>query len=400
MRWGFLLLFCIVPLAGCATVREPAPTVQGPAYAWATFDGSRIHATGAQGLADRARMRALTIDDPVRIASISKLVVALGVMRMVEQGKLDLDRDVSDYLGWSLRNPAFADRPVTLRLLLSHRSSLKDGIDYAIPLGTPLRQALADPAAFDAEYAPGTFFRYSNLNFPVIASVMERVSGERFDKLMQRLVLGPLHMDACFNWTTCSDAALARAVVLYGADGAAIRDDLGGRRPDCPVLAPSGCDLSAYEPGSNGALFSPQGGLRVSVRDLVTVGRLLLDRGWHQGAPFLSEQSLTAMLGPEWRFDGSNGDTDGGFFCAYGLAVQSLPLTAPGCKDDLFGGGRIMIGHAGDAYGVRSGLWIDIRTGTGIAFISTGNGDDPPRGRSAFRAIEEQLAAHLGRSAP
>jgi CubicO group peptidase (beta-lactamase class C family) len=399
MRGGFLLLF--LPLGGCATVREGAPSpATTPAYAWATFDGSRIQATGASGLADRARGRALTIEDPVRIASISKLVVALGVMRMVEEGKLDLDRDVSDYLGWSLRNPAFPERPVTLRLLLGHRSSLRDGIDYAIPLGTTLRQALADPAAFDAEHAPGAYFRYSNLNFPVIASVTERVSGERFDRLMQRLVLGPLHMDACFNWTTCSDSAVARAVVLYGADGAALRDDLGGRRPDCPVLAPSGCDFSTYEPGSNGALFSPQGGLRVSVRDLVTVGRLLLDRGWHQGAPFLSELSLTAMLGPEWRFDGANGDTDGGFYCAYGLAVQSLPLAAPGCNDDLFGSGRIMIGHAGDAYGVRSGLWIDIRTGTGIAFISTGNGDDPPRGRSAFRAIEEQLAAHLGRSAP
>ena len=88
--------------------------------------------------------------------------------------------------------------------------------------------------------------------------------------------------------------------------------------------------------------------------------------------------------------------------CALAVCVLTLaPLhAAPGCNDDLFGSGRIMIGHAGDASGVRSGLWIDIRTGTGIAFISTGNGDDPPRGRSAFRAIEEQLAAHLGRSAP
>ena len=64
-------------------------------------------------------------------------------MRLVEQGRLDLDRDVSDYLGWSLRNPAFPDRPITLRLLLSHRSSLRDGVDYAIPLGTTLQSVLA-----------------------------------------------------------------------------------------------------------------------------------------------------------------------------------------------------------------------------------------------------------------
>lgn len=397
-----LLAFCLL-LGACATLpaQELAPAVPPPpAYAWATFDDSRIHAVGASGLADRARRRALTIDDPVRIASITKLVVALGVMRMVERRELDLDRDVSDYLGWSLRNPAFPDRPITLRLLLSHRSSLRDGIDYAIPLGTTLRQALANPGAFDAEHGPGAYFRYSNLNFPVVASLMERVSGERFDRLMERLVLRPLHLDACFNWTTCSDAAIARAVVLYEPDGRVIRDDLGGTRPECPVLAPSGCDLDDYEPGSNGALFSPQGGLRIPVRGLVTIGRLLLDRGRHQGQPFLREESLAVMFGPEWRFDGTNGDTENGFYCAYGLGVQSLPLAAADCDDDLFGGRRSMLGHAGDAYGVRSGLWIDRVTGTGIAYFTTGNGDDPPRGRSAYRAIEEALAARLGRSAP
>src|SRR6476659_253122 len=130
-------------MAGCATVRTQQPV---PAYTWATFDRAGLTASGASGLADRAGGRRLTIDSPVRIASISKLVVALGVMRLVEQGRLDLDRDVSDTLGWTLRNPAFPDRPITLRLLLSHRSSLRDDVDYAIPLGTELRAALAAPA--------------------------------------------------------------------------------------------------------------------------------------------------------------------------------------------------------------------------------------------------------------
>ena len=59
-----------------------------------------------------------------------------------------------------------------------------------------------------------------------------------------------------------------------------------------------------------------------------------------------------------------------------------------------------MIGHAGDAYGLRSGLWVDPARGTGIAYFATGNGDDPPRGRTAFRRVEEQLAGRLGRSGP
>lgn len=101
------------------------------------------------GQADRASGRALTADDPVRIASVSKLVVALGVLRLVEQGWLDLDRDVSDYLGWRLRHPAHPDRPITLAQLLGHRAGLTDRINYALPLGADLEAALKNAEAWD-----------------------------------------------------------------------------------------------------------------------------------------------------------------------------------------------------------------------------------------------------------
>ena len=387
-----LILFPILlALCACATLPQPAL----PASAWVAFDRMGETDAGSSGLADRAGHRRLTADDRVRIASVSKLVVALGVMRLVEAGTLDLDRDVSDYLGWPLRNPAFPDRAITLRLLLSHRSSLRDGIDYAVPFGTSLQSALAAPAAFDAEHPPGAYFRYANLNFPVIASVMERAAGERFDALMARLVLRPLGLDACFNWTTCGDAAVARAVVLYAQDGSVVRDDLHGRRPVCPVLAPAGCDLTSYAIGTNGALFSPQGGLRISMRDLARVGRMLLDRGTLGRERFLSEASVRTLTTPLWRFDGTNGDTDGGFYCAYALAVQSLPNARSGCRDDLFGDGRAAFGHAGEAYGVRSGLWLDPARRRGIAYFAADLGDNPPAGRSAFKAIEERLARNL-----
>jgi CubicO group peptidase (beta-lactamase class C family) len=398
-----LLPLALLLLGACATVRERlAPSVP---YAWATFDRTGITASGASGLADRARRRALTIDDPVRIASISKLVVALGVMRLVEQGRLNLNDDVSNYLGWSLRNPSDPEQWITLRTLLSHTSSLRDGIDYAVPLGTDLRTAVAEPAAFDLEHEPVIFFRYANLNYPLIAAAMERAGGERFDRLMHRLVFAPLGLDACFNWTTCSDAAVARAVVLYEADGTVIRDDLGGRRPACPILAPDGvpCELDSYELGSNGALFSPQGGLRISVHDLAVVGRLLLNRGVHEGERFLGEHKIAELVAPTWSYcpGGApacpNGDTEGGFYCAYGLGVQILPARQRGCRDDLFGDGRERVGHAGEAYGVRSGLWVDMERGQGIAYFATANGDDPPRGRTAYRAIEEWLAQRPAR---
>jgi CubicO group peptidase (beta-lactamase class C family) len=391
-----LHLLALLGLTACAHVPPPPA---GVSSAWITFDDAGLRGNGVSGLADRAAGRALTVEDPVRVASVSKLVVALGVMRLVEQGKLDLDEDVSVKLGWRLRNPAFPDSPITLRLLLSHRASLRDnGEDYIIPIGQTVRNRVTHSEAFDPDHPPGSFFRYANIDYPVIATVMERATGERFDRLIHRLVFAPLELDACFNWTMCSDGAVARAVVLYDSDGSVKLDDLGGRQPPCPVYSTpaSGCDLSGYVPGTNGGLFSPQGGLRISARGLATIGQVLLNNGRHRGQVFLSEAGMAAVLRPAWRFDGANGATDDGFYCAYGLATQSLPTSTAGCHDDLFGG-RAMTGHAGAAYGVRSGLWIDPKTRTGIAFFAANNGADPPKGRSAYRAIEERLATNLDR---
>lgn len=371
---------------------------QGVSYAWVTFDHDELRDSGVAGDADRATGRAITIDDPVRIASVSKIVTGLAVMRLVKEGRLDLDEDVSLELGWQLRNPAFGDTPITLRQLLSHTSSVKDdGDNYVIPLGQTVRGMTERLEAFDEAHAPGTYFRYSNLNFPIIASVMERATGERFDHLVDRLVLKPLGLDACFNWTTCSDAAVHRSVVLYDDDGSVLRDDLQGRRPACPVSTATdgSCDLSGYAPGSNGALFSPQGGLRISARDLASLGQLLLNNGRHRGRRFLDADSIEAMVRTTWQFNGRNGATDNGFYCAYGLAMQILPSPVAGCNDDLFGGRRGMVGHAGDAYRVRSGLWVDHEKGVGIAFFAANNGTDPPLGRTAYRAIEEWLASKL-----
>lgn len=391
LRWLVILL-----------ILTPLPAIAGdlPASAAVRFDRHHIDLVLADGAADRVTQRPATLDDPVRIASVSKLVTALGVMRLVDAGKLDLDRDVSDYLGWSLRNPAFPDQPITLRLLLSHQSSLTDGADYVIPLGETLRQRLADPRAWDSTHAPGSgWFAYTNLNLPVAASVMERVTGERFDQLMRRTVLHPLKLDACYNWSGCSPKAIRRAVVLYRVTGEVARDDLGGRAPPCLVIpaADTSCKLAAYIPGENGALFSPQGGLRISLRDLAKLGQMLA-RG---GKGFLKGASFTEMTRVHWRFNGSNGiGEDGaanGFFCAYGLAVHHIGSGEAGCRDDLFGDGIVRMGHSGEAYGLRSGLWFDPASGRGLAFFTTAVPDAEPEGRSAFSQREEKLVARAVR---
>lgn len=370
------------------------------------FDRDSVVSTQAEGMADVAAGRGVTADDPVRIASISKLVVAIGVMRLVEEGRLDLDADASPLLGWRLRHPRFPDTPITLRLLLSHQSSLTDAAGYyATPLGGRLQEILDDPKAWDAAHAPGTFFRYTNLNFPLVAMIMERATGERFDLLMDRLVLAPLGLDACYNWESCNAATAARAVVLY-RDGRPVRDNHPGGKPACSVVVARGqdCDLARWKAGDNGALFSPQGGLRISANGLAKIGRMLLSRGEVDGVRLLRPGSVDALMHPAWTYTGDNGITHEedestptqptkAFFCRYGLATQTLATPSAMCGDDPFGDGVPRAGHAGNAYGLLSGLWLDRENGTGVAYFATGIDAARPGAHSAFSRVEETLAS-------
>jgi CubicO group peptidase (beta-lactamase class C family) len=393
------LLAIAATFTGNVDAAGPVATVR------VAFDRNGVTAIRTEGLADVAAGRKVSAGDPVRVASISKLVTAIGVMRLVEAGKLDLDADVSELLGWRLRNPAHPDVPITLRLLLSHRSSLTDAAGYyAVPLDGELKDILDDPRAWDTGHAPGDWFRYTNLNYPLVATVMENATGERFDRLMDRLVLRPLGIEACFNWALCSEAVAARAVVLYDADGKPVRDDHHGGKPACPVNPAStgDCDLGRWRAGVNGSLFSPQGGLRISANGLAKIGRLLLGDGSVDNVRLLSPASVQALVQPAWTYASGNGmtweeDDSGqstrGFMCRYGLAVQTLATPTEGCRDDPFGDGVARIGHAGSAYGLLAGLWVDRDAGTGVAYFATGMPDAAHGERSGFSAIEEQLAS-------
>ena len=393
-----MLLALLTALAGSGHAREPVASVR------VAFNRDGLTSTQSRGVADLRTGRKVTADDPVRVASISKLVVAIGVMRLVEAGKLDLDADVSTQLGWPLRHPRWPDTPITLRLLLSHRASLTDAAGYyAVPLDGQLQDVLKDPRAWDDAHAPGSYFRYANLNFPLVAAVMEKATGKRFDRLMGELVLQPLGIAGCFNWAACDQATTTRAVVLY-RDGEPMRDDHQGHKPDCSVVPASNgeCDLAQWRAGANGATFAPQGGLRISANGLAKIGRLLLGNGSVDGVRLLSPASVQVMTQPLWTHATGNGlmfeedsgaDSPGlGFFCRYGLAVQTLATPQVECGDDPFGDGVARFGHAGTAYGLLSGLWRDHQAGTGVVYFATDAAEGPPGQRSAFSAIEESLA--------
>ena len=368
-----ILALIVLASAGCATV-SPTPKTHGVEVGVA-FDQNREIASFADGTADPQSGRRVTADDPVRVASVSKMVVAIGVMRLVDQEKLDLTSDVSRWLGWTLRNPSFPDRPITLAMLLAHTSSIREHDDnYVIPLGGSLQQAMTDPKNWDPQHGPGdNYFAYVNMNYPIVGSIIERVTGERFDIWMRRNVLEPMKIDACYNWPTCSDAAVARAVQLNDPAGKPVRDDLHGTRPACPVYVKEGepCDLTRWKLGENGALFSPQGGLRISARNLGRIGRMLLNGGMLDGARIISPPTVETLLTQTWGFNSRNGATEGGFYCSAGNGTHQLPNRVSGCLDDMGTQGATVVGHAGDAYGLKSGLWIDRQRGRGIAYFVT-----------------------------
>jgi CubicO group peptidase (beta-lactamase class C family) len=381
----------VLTLSGCAAVQSARPPVH--AEVGVAFDRNGDIASFADGIADPQSGRRVTIDDPVRVASVSKLVTAIGVMKLVDAGKLDLNRDISDYLGWTLRNPNFPGRPITLAMLLAHTSSVREhDDDYVVPLGETLRQALDDPRDWDAQHGPGdNYFAYVNFNYPIIGSAIEKVTGERFDLWMRREVLAPMKLDACFNWPTCSDAAVARAVELDDPAGKPQKDDLHGVRPACPVFVKDGetCDLGRWKLGDNGALFAPQGGLRISARGLARIGRMLLNAGTLDGVRILSPAAVDTLLAQTWRFDGSNGAIEGGFYCSAGNGTHQIPNRRPGCRDDLGTRGAILVGHAGDAYGLKSGLWIDRTRGRGVAYFVTGVADPAPTAPDSAYSVAE-----------
>jgi CubicO group peptidase (beta-lactamase class C family) len=131
--------------------------------------------------ADPAKSKPANRSTLYRIASITKVVTAIGVMRLVEAGKLDLDTDIGRYLGYDVRNPQFPRVPITLRTLLTHTSSLRDDADYVFPPGHEMRDFLVpggkrygNGAMWSAKAAPGEYFAYCNLNSGVVATIMSR----------------------------------------------------------------------------------------------------------------------------------------------------------------------------------------------------------------------------------
>lgn len=158
-------------------------------------DGTLVFAKG-YGFADQAKKTPISTEKTLfRPGSISKLFTWTAVMQQVEQGKLDLDRDVNAYLDFKI-HPAF-DKPITLRDIMTHRAGFEESIKDLLVSSPkdlrPLSQYLQShmPSII---FPPGMTPAYSNYATTLAAYILERVSKQNFNDYVEEHIFKPLEM--------------------------------------------------------------------------------------------------------------------------------------------------------------------------------------------------------------
>ena len=263
------------------------------------------------GYADLGNKIPMTTDHILNIASIAKTFVMLAVMQQVEAGSIALDADVNDYLPFSLQHPKYRDRPITARMLLQHRSSLREGPTYPrhyacgdprMSLGVWVRQLFENGAAFyDPDenfgpWAPGEAYEYSNTAYGLLAHLVEITSGMEFSMYCQRKIFEPVGMTET-SWMLADVDVSNHAIPYSWVANNKVRGWSWGGTP-LGVIRPEGPTLGAAL--SNGYQENcpyshpnyPDGFLRTSVNQLSIWARLWLDDGSVDGVRLLSAETV------------------------------------------------------------------------------------------------------------
>jgi CubicO group peptidase (beta-lactamase class C family) len=349
------------------------------------------------GKSDFTRNINTTADTKYRIASISKTITAIAVMQLVEQNLLDLDADIGSILGYTIQNPNHPNVSITTRMLLSHTSTIVDGSTYNSFMGATvnnnpipsLNQILTPSGSYytAAQFnntIPGTYFNYSNINFVILGTIVEKVSNLRFDLYCKQNISIPLGIDASFNVNDLTD--IDQLAVLY-------RKLSGVWTPqadDYQGVQPVFNNLNGYIPGTNGGRFGPQGGFRCSGQDLAKIFLTLMNHGTFNGVTILSGTSCNAMFANEWTYNGNNGNNYSGLFRSWGLGIHRITSTPN--NDIALPGSNSMLGHTGEAYGLVSDAYFDTIRKVGFVFINNGVGIDyQTNNNSIFYTVEQEV---------
>ena len=349
-----------------------------------------------------------TGDTKFRIASISKLHTAMAIWQLIEQGFMDPDGDVNEYLGFELRNPHHPDLPITLKMVMSHTSSIRDGevaACYNIPYGNHISAFFTEghpcynPDCWaPANEVPGVYYQYCNMNYCLLGHMIEVVTGQRFDKYMTEHIFAPLGLTCSFNVPEMPEDIKAQVATLYRKFNAAGEYDPHGgvwtaQCDDFTNGYPT-TDYFGYVVGTNGSLFGPMGSLRISVKELCRVMQMLCNGGSYNGVQILKPETIERMFTPAWTYDPeqNNGFNYDRMQNCYGMGPHIL-LNRDG--DQVVEGQDLpFAGHTACAYGLLGGMLFDRKRGNGLVYIVAGTGSDPEQyhGRySSFYGWEEAL---------
>lgn len=301
--------------------------------------------THSFGMKDLESNTPLTDDCLFRIASISKSFSATSIMQLVDAKKISLDDDMSDLVGFKIRNPKFPETVITLRNVLSHRSSINDSQGY-FTLDAINPDKNPDYAKCYNDYAPDRGYMYCNLNFNMVGTIIEKKSGERFDQYVKHHVLDPLGLYGgyCIDSLDNSRFATIYEYIVDSAKFFAVPAAYAPRREE----------IAKYVMGYSTPIFSPTGGMKINATDLAKYMIMHMNYGRSNGVRIMKKKYARQM---QTKLSEEEG---------YGLAIMTTNKMIPG---------KTMKGHTGSAYGLYSAMFFQPKEKFGIVVIS--NGCDP-----------------------
>lgn len=364
---GFLTLLLLLSAPGVAQKSKTKSAIKklvkeygAVGLAVAVVKDNQVVYNQSFGKKDLAQKKRLKNDDIFRIASISKSFSATAIMQLMEAGKLSLQDDVSKLIGFTVRNPKFPEEIITLKMLLSHTSSLNDSQGYfTLDVINPGKNT--NWAGCYSDYAPGGDYRYCNLNFNMVGTIIERFSGERFDQYIVNHVLKPLGIYGGY----CIDSLdTTKFAMLYEYDSASQKFTAAEN-----AYHPRREEIKNYVTGYSTPVFSPTGGLKISARDLAVYMTMHMNYGSYPAGRIISETSSKEMQTPVNEKSG------------YGLALHTADNYIPG---------KTLTGHTGSAYGLYSSMFFSPEEKFGFVVIT--NGCNPPQSKTvdSFRAAVMQ----------
>lgn len=287
---------------------------------------------GNFGLRDYDRKLPVENSTLFRMASLSKSITAAGLMLLYEKGKFQFTDDISKHLGFKAVNPNFPDVPITIEMILSHQSSLLecsaynsflvDSYNAATGSQVPPLSSLFisgekyfNACTFSRLHRPGSYFEYVNLNFVIAGTIIERLSGQRFDLYMRDNFFK--EFSEAMNFNPAQLPVPNDLGVLYIGNAGSWQSDCDNYKGNIPQR-----NLTGYVIGSNAAVYGPQGSVRASVSDLTKYINIIRLKGLHEptGKQLLQRSSVEQMTKWRYQFKGANYGAEDDFH-AYGTGL-------------------------------------------------------------------------------